>query len=175
VSEPATVTVGGKAAAVTADNRFEGQTAVPGGTGQVAVTATDPSGNLRTNTYEVTQGATSKTFTYDPNGNLSTKTEGSDTWTYSWNAENELAKVEKNGVEQARFAYDPLGRRVEEVAGGVTTSYTYDGLDILREVRGGNDAQVRSRAIPRFATGTGGRHNHHLLPSRRPGERSETV
>jgi RHS repeat-associated protein len=72
----------------------------------------------------------------DPNGNLTTKTEGTDSWTYSWNAENQLTKVEKNGVELARFAYDPLGRRVEKVAGGVTASYSYDGEDILRELRG---------------------------------------
>jgi RHS repeat-associated protein len=73
----------------------------------------------------------------DPNGNLTTTTEGSDTWAYTWNAETQLTKVEKNGVEVARFAYDPLGRRVEKVAGGVTTSYTYDRGSILRETRGG--------------------------------------
>jgi RHS repeat-associated protein len=72
----------------------------------------------------------------DPNGNLATKTEGSDSWTYTWNAENQLTKVEKNSVEQARFSYDPLGRRVEKVAAGVTTSYTYDAESILREARG---------------------------------------
>jgi RHS repeat-associated protein len=79
-------------------------------------------------------------YTYDPNGNLATKTEGSDSWTYSWNAENQLTKVEKNGSEVARFSYDAMGRRVEKVAGGaggVTTSYTYDGVDILRETGAG--------------------------------------
>ena len=72
----------------------------------------------------------------DPNGNLTTKTEGTDTWGYEWNARNELTRVTKNGVEQARFSYDPRGRRVEKVAGGVTISYTYDREDIIREVRG---------------------------------------
>jgi RHS repeat-associated protein len=72
----------------------------------------------------------------DPNGNLSSRTEGTDTWGYEWNANNELTRVTKNGVEKARFAYDPLGRRVEKVAGGVTTGYTYDEDHILREVRG---------------------------------------
>ena len=72
----------------------------------------------------------------DPNGNLTTKTEGADTWTYTWNAENQLTRVTKNTVEQARFSYDPFGRRVEKVASGVTTSYTYDGETILRELRG---------------------------------------
>jgi RHS repeat-associated protein len=72
----------------------------------------------------------------DPNGNLASKTEGTDNWTYTWNAENQLTKVEKNGAEVARFAYDPQGRRVEKVASGLTTSYTYAKGDILREVRG---------------------------------------
>jgi YD repeat-containing protein len=72
----------------------------------------------------------------DPNGNLASKTEGTDNWTYTWNAENQLSKVEKNGAEVARFSYDAAGRRVETVAGGATTSYTYDDLDVLRESRG---------------------------------------
>ena len=49
----------------------------------------------------------------DSNGNLASKTEGTDNWTYTWNAENQLTKVEKNGAEVARFAYDPRGRRLE--------------------------------------------------------------
>jgi RHS repeat-associated protein len=100
------------------------------------VTATDPSGNVRTNTYRVSASGAGATYAYDPNGNLTQKTEGTDTWTYSWNAENLLTRVEKNAAEVARFSYDPIGRRVEKVAGGVTTSYVYDGEDILREVRG---------------------------------------
>jgi YD repeat-containing protein len=76
------------------------------------------------------------TYTYDPNGNLASKTEGTDTWVYTWNAENEPTKVEKNGVEVARFAYDPKGRRVEKIAAGVTTAYAFDAEDTLREIRG---------------------------------------
>jgi len=75
-------------------------------------------------------------FAIDSNGNLTQKTEGSDTWGYEWNARNELTRVTKNSVEQARFSYDPLGRRVEKVAGGITTAFSYDGDSILREVRG---------------------------------------
>jgi len=72
----------------------------------------------------------------DPNGNLTQKTEGTDNWVYTWNAENQLTKVEKNGSEVARFAYDSHGRRVEKVAAGVTTAYVYDGPSVLRETRG---------------------------------------
>jgi YD repeat-containing protein len=90
----------------------------------------------RSNTCRASASGAGTTYTYDPNGNLHTKVEGSDTWAYEWNTENRLTRVTKNSVEQARIAYDPLGRRVEKVAGGVTTSYSYDGVAILREARG---------------------------------------
>jgi RHS repeat-associated protein len=76
-------------------------------------------------------------YTYDSNGNLAAKTEGTDSWTYTWNAENQLVKVEENGAEVARFAYDPIGRRVEKLSAGVTVAWTYDGDDILREAGSG--------------------------------------
>jgi YD repeat-containing protein len=83
----------------------------------------------------------------DPNGNLTSKTEGTADWVYEWIAENQLTRAEKNGADVARFAYDPLGRRVENIAGGVTTSFTYDDDNILREVRGG--------ATPRYVQDLG--------------------
>ena len=73
----------------------------------------------------------------DSNGNVLCKVDGADTWTYEWNAENDLTRVLKNNIEQARFACDPSGRRVEKVAAGVTTNYTYAGFNVLRETRSG--------------------------------------
>lgn len=90
-----------------------------------------------TNPWAVPFGATDPLkIPIDPNGNLASKTEGTDNWVYTWNAENQLTKVEKNGSEVARYGYDPGGRRVEKVAGGAVTSYTYEGQDIVREARG---------------------------------------
>jgi RHS repeat-associated protein len=128
--------VAGQPARTAADSSFASQAAVGAGATDVIVSATDPSGNTRTNTYRVSASGASASYTYDPNGNLLSKVEGTDTWAYTWNAENQLTKVEKNGVEVARYAYDPLGRRVEKVAGGVTASYAYDQEDVLREARG---------------------------------------
>ena len=129
VSEPANVTIGGKPATVTPDNRFEGQAVVPGGTGQVAVTATDPSGNVRTSTYQVSQGASSKSFTYDLNGNLTS--DGSQT--YTWDAEDRLVAVSQGGSALASFTYDGGGRRATKAASGVTTTYVYDSRQFLEE------------------------------------------
>ena len=53
----------------------------------MAVKATDPAGNIRTNTYQVTQSGATKTLTYDANGNLT----GDGTKTYEWDAEDRLS------------------------------------------------------------------------------------
>ena len=71
-SEPATVTVQGKPATTTSANAFAGTAQVTSGTGTVEVKATDPSGNVRTNTYQVTQSGSSASITYDANGNTTT-------------------------------------------------------------------------------------------------------
>jgi RHS repeat-associated protein len=130
-------TVNGKPAQMLPGNVFSAEIEVVPGTNDVQIRAVDASGNVRTSTYRLVVSGTGATYSYDPDGNLDTKVEGSTTWTYEWNATNQLKRVLSNGVEVARYSYDPLGRRVEKVAGGVTTSYVYDGTDILRETRGG--------------------------------------
>jgi RHS repeat-associated protein len=117
-----------------ASNTFEGEIAAESGS-ILTLAATDLSGNARTNTYRLPAASPTITYTYDANGNLATKDEGSDVWSYAWNARNELVTVAKNGSVVARFAYDPLGRRIQKVAGDVSTSYVYDGEDIIRETR----------------------------------------
>ena len=136
-NEPASVTIAGKPATTTADNSLQrpGRRSAPAPRTWPSPRRT-PSGNTRTNTYRVSASGAGATYTYDPNGNLTAKTEGTDNWVYTWNAENQLTKVEKNGAEIARFAYDAVGRRVEKVAQGSTSTYTYDVLDVIRETRG---------------------------------------
>lgn len=88
------------------------------------------------NTYDVDVSGTGTTYDYDANGNLIEKDDGTDTWTYEWDAENLLTRVLKNAAAVATFEYDPLGRRVQKVAGGTTTTFTYDGEDTIRELKG---------------------------------------
>jgi RHS repeat-associated protein len=129
VNEPATVTVGGKPAPVASDNSFAGQAPVPSGASNVVVTATDPSGNTRTNTYQVSESGSATSYTYDANGNLTSD----GTKTYEWDAENRLTRVTQGGSELARFVYDGKGRRAQKIAGGVTHSYVYDKTNIIEE------------------------------------------
>ena len=136
LDEPGTARVNGQPAQMLSGDTFEATIASAPGSNSFTVEATDGSGNVRTQTYEADVPAQESSYAYDSNGYLTTKVEGTDSWAYEWNAQNQLTRVTKNSIEQARFSYDPAGRRVEKVAGGVTTSYTYDGEDILREVRG---------------------------------------
>jgi YD repeat-containing protein len=78
-NEPASVSVAGKPAQTASDNSFKAQAPVGAGTTDVAVSATDASGNTRTNTYRVTTSGAGTSYTYDSNGNLAAKTEGTDT------------------------------------------------------------------------------------------------
>lgn len=138
VSEPANVKVDGQAAQVLAGNRFAAKKAVAAGANNVTVAATDGSGNTTTKSYSFQVSGQPATFDYDANGNLISKVEGANTWTYEWTVENQLKRVLKNGAEVARFTYDPLGRRVQKIAGGVTRTYLYDGQDIARETLTGS-------------------------------------
>jgi RHS repeat-associated protein len=129
VNEPATVTVGGKAAQVAPDNSFSDQGQVSSGTSNVAIAATDASGNTRTNTYQVSQSGSATSYTYDADGNLT----GDGTRTFEYDAANRLTRVLNAGSEIARFTYDGLGRRVQKVAGAVTTTYVYDVERVAEE------------------------------------------
>ena len=135
LDEAGTVTIDGRPAQMTTAKDFEQTVDAAPGTNQVSVEARDFSGNVGVQRYQVDVAAGSVVYSYDANGNLATKVEGTTTWGYEWNAENQLKRVTKDGAEVARFAYDPLGRRVEKVAGGVTYGYLYDGQDILKETR----------------------------------------
>jgi RHS repeat-associated protein len=110
VNEPATITIGGAPGQVSASNSFEGVTSVSTGTNTVAVVATDPSGNVRTNTYEVAVAGTAKTFTHDANGNLTSD----GTRTFEWDAEDRLVAVVQ-GTRRSEFTYNGLGQRVRIV------------------------------------------------------------
>jgi len=130
--------VQGQPARILSGNVFEAEAAPTGTTPTVVVQASDGSGNTRTSTYQLPSTTAAWEFTYDANGNLSTKTDGASLWSYTWDAEGRLVQVARDGSTLATFGYDLFGRRVRKVAGGVTTSYTYDGADIVRESRGGD-------------------------------------
>jgi RHS repeat-associated protein len=74
------------------------------------------------------------TYSYDDNGNLSSKTDTSGTTTSTWDYENRLARVTLPGGSQVSFKYDPMGRRIQKTSAAGTVNYVYDGANILEEV-----------------------------------------
>jgi RHS repeat-associated protein len=80
-------------------------------------------------------------YTYDLNGNLSTKQDKvtSSLTTYDWDVEDRLVAVH-TPTQTVLFRYDALGRRTEK-DDATTSRYTYDREDILEE-RDGSDALV---------------------------------
>ncbi len=148
LSEPGSVTltdvsVNGQPAKMLAGNTFEATIPMSPGTSDVTVTATDVSGNARTNVYRVNVTGTPTSWVYDNNGNLTSRSDGTNNWVYGWDAENRLVRACLNlsscsGTNAtATFRYDAGGRRVEKAAGETTTTYLYDGSDILQQTTGG--------------------------------------
>ena len=120
LSEPGTATVGGNAAQVVAGTNFTGYANTSPGTNVVTITATDYSGNARTNRYQliVTNNTLASVLSYDRNGNLASTVSTLSTNTYEWDAANRLVKITQlsNNIQTvSEFSYDGLGRRARAV------------------------------------------------------------
>lgn len=65
------------------------------------------------------------TFTFDRDGNLTTRSDSGVTTSYEYDALNRLTSVQRGG-DTWTFVYDGLGQRVAETYNGVTTRYLID-------------------------------------------------
>jgi RHS repeat-associated protein len=75
-----------------------------------------------------------KSFGYDANGNLVTRTIGSDTYILSYDAENRLRQVKKDGAGVASFGYDGDGRMVTATVGVTTTYYLGNYFELVNGI-----------------------------------------
>lgn len=82
---------------------------------------------------EITALSDGTSFTYDSNGNRTQKTQGSDSWGYTYDSANKLTRVERNGVVLGEYVYDGYGKRIQASEDGVTTTYIYSGSNIVYE------------------------------------------
>lgn len=121
LNEPADVTINGKAAKVASDNSFEAYVDLPAGTSTVTIEATDPSDNVATQQYQVTNStASSRVLTHDTRGNVT----DDGLRTYEWDALNQLVAINQ-GTHRSEFVYNGYGQRVEiiEKDNGTVTSH----------------------------------------------------
>jgi RHS repeat-associated protein len=93
------------------------------------------------------------TFTYDANGNATSRVDSCGATTYTWDSGNRLIGVTgfkpDCSVLTASYKYDPFGRRIEKNVNGTVTRYLYDEEDILLEYDGDN------QIIGRYTHGPG--------------------
>ncbi len=82
-------------------------------------------------------------YSYDKNGNLTSKMEGTTVFSYYYDYENRLVKVvkvENSVMTTSEYKYDPFGRRIEkkvtESSATTTTRFVYDNEDIILEYDG---------------------------------------
>ncbi|MDR3565612.1 MAG: RHS repeat-associated core domain-containing protein, partial [Negativicutes bacterium] len=75
------------------------------------------------------------TYTYDYNGNTTSKTDTTGTTSYTWDYEKRLTSVTLPGTGgTVYFNYDPMGRRIRKVFGSATSIYAYDGDNVVEEL-----------------------------------------
>lgn len=67
-----------------------------------------------TSTTDSAHPESNATYAYDANGNRISKTQGSTTTTYQWDARDRLTGVSRDGFQVAKYRYDSQGRRVEK-------------------------------------------------------------
>lgn len=81
--------------------------------------------------------ANGSVFGYDTNGNQTSKSDASGSWTYSWDNENRLKQATLSGGATVSFDYDALGRRIQATSStnGIT-KFIYDGADVVRDIDG---------------------------------------
>jgi YD repeat-containing protein len=99
---------------------------------------------------EIDDGSTPVVWTYahDDNGNLVSKTDGTDLYEYTWDDQNRLIQVELNSAPVVTYEYDSASRMVQRTEGGTTTNYTWDGWDLIREEKTGTVTETTDYLVP---------------------------
>ena len=75
----------------------------------------------------------SATFTYDANGNRTSKLQDGVLWTYIYDARDLLVEVRRDGVLVERYHYDAERRRIRKAGSGQLIRYVWDGDRVLLE------------------------------------------
>lgn len=83
-----------------------------------------------TNNLDQYTQAGAETFTYDLNGNLANRTSGGQNTQYTWDEENRLVAMDRNGVH-IDYRYDHQGRLSAKVIGGQEQRFVWDGVDLI--------------------------------------------
>ena len=73
----------------------------------------------------------SNSYTYDANGDTTTRSGPGGNVTFGWNSDGRLTN--SSGAVSASYGYDYLGKQSAKTLGAVATTYLYTRLDLIRE------------------------------------------
>ncbi len=106
----------------------------------------DPTGNRLTaaetgeslwqydDSNQLRQAGLQRTYGYDANGSMNTRTLNGDTHSFNYNLENRLSEVRDSTDNLiASYHYDPFGRRVAKTVGTQTTFFHYSDEGLVAE------------------------------------------
>jgi RHS repeat-associated protein len=79
----------------------------------------------------------SASFSFNAEGQATSRTDGVGANAYQWDARGRLAQVTLPNSQMVSYGYDALGRRINRIAGGSTTTFQYDGADVVIDRSGG--------------------------------------
>ena len=153
VNEFARVKVNGTAAQLSVDPaggyRYQRSVPIQTGSNTVTVQATDISGQTTTKKWQFNVPDTTRSFTYDANGN--TLSDGQRAMT--WDVKNRLRSVTK-GSTTWKWDYDHLDRRVREYENNTMTKvFIWSGTDVVQE-RNGSNIIIRTHYSGGFSDGS---------------------
>lgn len=86
------------------------------------------------------QGGVTFDYTYDANGNVTERTEGSGTWTMAYDDANRL--LSQDGPEDFSFTYDGVGNATSVTNLNGTTEYEYTAINMLELLRDPQGAET---------------------------------
>ncbi|WKZ50315.1 MAG: RHS repeat-associated core domain-containing protein [Anaerolineales bacterium] len=95
-------------------------------------------------------------YSYDDNGNMTTRNVDGQTYTLSYDAENRLVSV--SGAATANYVYDGDGKQIKSVVNGVTTFYVGNHYEVKSSLvtkyyfAGSTRVAVRKYVIPQNMT-----------------------
>lgn len=80
----------------------------------------------------------SATYSFNLEGQTTSKTDGQGTANYNWDARGRLTQATLPNGQSVNYSYDALGRRVSRNASGITTQFLYDGNDVVLDKNSNN-------------------------------------
>ncbi len=108
-------------------------TTTPGSTIQQDKRYTYNTRNQLTVVNDLVTPANDAQYTFDANGNQTSKTQNGSVTSYIYDIKDQLIRVSQNSANLGLFSYDYQGHRIVKDMGGSIVRYAYDGNSVLVE------------------------------------------